>query len=115
MNKTLFYIASIAIILSGCQKPKDHVELSGKITNPNSDKITITNPDNGYKKEIAFEEDGSFSDTLKVEEGRYRFFDGNEVGTIFLKNGNGFAGEILDVPADPYLLTSPNINHIIKC
>ena len=88
MNKTSFYTISIAIILAGCQKPKDHVELSGNITNPNSDKITITNPDNGYKKEIAVEEDGSFSDTLKVEEGRYRFFDGNEVGTIFLKNGN---------------------------
>lgn len=88
MNKTLFYTISIAIILVGCQKPKDHVELTGKITNPSSDKITITNPENGYKKEIAINEDGSFSDTLKVEEGRYRFFDGNEVGTIFLKNGN---------------------------
>jgi hypothetical protein len=30
-------------------------------------------------------------------------------------DSHGFAGEILDVPADPYLLTSPNINHIIKC
>ena len=50
MNKTSFYTISIAIIFAGCQKPKDHVELSGKITNPNSDKFTITNPIMATKK-----------------------------------------------------------------
>lgn len=87
MKKAIFFTIVLTVLLSGCQKPKDHVALSGKITNPNSDKITIVNQ-NGYKKEIAVSEDGLFSDTLKIEEGRYRFYDGSEVGTLFLKNGN---------------------------
>lgn len=88
MKKIFSPAIIVAILLASCQKPKDHVELYGKISHPNSDKITISNPDNGYKKEIAVNEDGSFSDTLKIKEGRYRFYDGLEYGRIFLKNGN---------------------------
>ena len=62
--------------------------LSGKVENVNEQKkITILNR-TGFKKDITINEDGTFSDTLKVEEGRYNFTDGNQYGSIYLKNDN---------------------------
>lgn len=87
MNNSYAFIFFIALLIIGCQNPKDHVELSGKIIDQNSDSIVLSNSD-GYRKVIEVSSDGTFSDTLKVEEGRYRLYDGNEYGTIFLKNGN---------------------------
>ncbi|MDG1778202.1 MAG: TlpA disulfide reductase family protein [Flavobacteriaceae bacterium] len=87
MNNSYAFIFFIALLIIGCQNPKDHVELSGKIIDQNSDSIVLSNSD-GYRKVIEVSSDGTFSDTLKVEEGRFRLYDGNEYGTIFLKNGN---------------------------
>ena len=77
----------IPVVILGCQKPKDYAELSGKITNPNSQQITLSN-ETGYEKTIVVNSDGTFSDTLKVSAGRYIFTDGNEYGTVYLENGN---------------------------
>ncbi|MCW5520807.1 AhpC/TSA family protein [Aureitalea sp. L0-47] len=76
-----------AVLLVSCQEetPKDHVVLTGKITNPNSDEIRVYNKT--YSKTIKVNEDGTFSDTLKVEKGKYSFYDGNEGTTLFLENG----------------------------
>ena len=87
MKKTYARVLFMGILILSCQKPKDFAELSGKITHPNSDSIVVSNRD-GYKKVISVQSDGTFSDTLKIEEGRYSFYDGGEYGTIFLKNGN---------------------------
>lgn len=87
MKNTYVLLLFTGVLIFGCQKPKDFAELSGKITHPNSDSLVVSNRD-GYKKVIAVQSDGTFSDTLKVEEGRYTFYDGGEYGTIFLKNGN---------------------------
>jgi thiol-disulfide isomerase/thioredoxin len=87
MKKNLFSTIFIIVLFASCQKPKDHVVLTGKITHKNSNKITISNQD-GYVKEISINDDGTFLDTLKVKEGCYRFFDEKEIGTIYLKNGN---------------------------
>lgn len=87
MKNQITLVLLILLIISSCQKTKDFVELSGMIINPNSDSLVISNAE-GYSKTISVHSDGSFSDTLKVNEGRYRFYDGKEMGTIFLKNGN---------------------------
>lgn len=87
MKHTKLLILLISIVVWSCQKTINYTELSGIIKNPNSDTITLTN-DNGYTKTISLNGNGSFSDTLYVTEGRYRFSDGTEMGTIFLKNGN---------------------------
>ena len=71
------------MVILGCQKPKDYAELSGKITNPNSQQIILSN-EAGYKKNLVVNSDGTFSDTLKVSAGRYIFTDGNEYGTVYL-------------------------------
>ena len=87
MKITYIYMLLIPVVILGCQKPKDYAELSGKITNPNSQQITLSN-ETGYEKTIVVNSDGTFSDTLKVSAGRYIFTDGNEYGTVYLENGN---------------------------
>lgn len=87
--KSFFTLLLSILIFSSCtETPKNYVTLSGEITNSNEfKKITISNRD-GYKKEIQVNDDGTFSDTLHIKEGLFTFFDGNEVGMIYLKNNN---------------------------
>lgn len=85
MKKIL--LALCVISLFACQEdaPKDYVTLSGTITNQNSDSLIVRNRD--YSKSITVKDDGTFSDTLKVEAGIYSIFDGSESTSLFLKNG----------------------------
>ncbi|GAB5399435.1 MAG: TlpA disulfide reductase family protein [Aureisphaera sp.] len=87
MKKLFFLFAGLLII--GCQTEvkKDYVTFSGKVTNKNSDSIVISNKKKEFRKVIQVAEDGTFSDTLKVEEGFYSFYDGGESTGLFLKNG----------------------------
>jgi len=84
MKKLVYLIAALAII-SCKNEPKDYVTFSGKITDKNSDSIVIRN--RTYSKTIKVNEDGTFSDTLKVSPGVYSFYDGKESTSIYLKNG----------------------------
>jgi thiol-disulfide isomerase/thioredoxin len=87
--KYVLTLFSVLLLFGSCsQNPKNYVTLSGKITNANEfKKITISNR-TGYSKEITINDNGTFRDTLHIKEGLYRFSDGNEVGTIYLKNSN---------------------------
>ena len=87
--KSILTLFSAILVFGSCSRtPKDYATLSGKITNANEFKnITISNR-NGYTKDIKVNDDGTFSDTLHITEGLYRFSDGNEIGTIYLKNDN---------------------------
>jgi len=84
MRKIAYLMVAMAI--ASCKnEPKDYVSISGNITDKNSDSVVIKN--RTYSKTISVKEDGSFSDTLKVETGIYSFYDGGESASIFLKNG----------------------------
>ncbi|MDN3641278.1 TlpA disulfide reductase family protein [Lutimonas halocynthiae] len=83
--KKIVYFLLVLTIMSCQNEPKDYVSISGQITDKNSDSVVIRN--RTYSKTIAVNEDGSFSDTLKVETGTYSFYDGGESTSIFLKNG----------------------------
>ena len=87
--KSILSLFTAILLFGSCSKtPKDYATLSGKITNANEFKnITISNR-KGYTKNIKVNDDGTFSDTLNIREGLYRFSDGNEVGSIYLKNDN---------------------------
>ena len=85
--KKLLALFTIIFAVFACQnEPKNYVTLTGKITNPHSDKTIKIFIDKESEKIITVNEDGTFSDTLKVEERDYRFKHGDEYGTIFLKN-----------------------------
>ena len=87
--KKILMLFTVSLFVFACKtEPKDYVTVSGKITNVNElKKITIQNRD-GYRKEITVNDDGTFSDTLKVVAGTYLFNDGNESASIYLKNDN---------------------------
>ena len=88
--KKIFYFAIAALAIASCkQEPKDYVTFSGKITNQNSDSLIIgSNTDRDFTKRISVNEDGSFSDTLKIKDGGFYLFDGTESTSLYLKNGN---------------------------
>jgi len=80
------FVAIFTLSIISCQEqPKDYVSFSGKITDKNSDSIVIRT--RTFSKTIAVQEDGTFSDTLKVAPGMYNFYDGGESTNIFLRNG----------------------------
>ena len=84
MKKLLIAICALSIVACK-EEPKDYVTFSGKITDKSSDSVVLRT--RGYSKTIKVNEDGTFSDTLKVETGIYNFYDGNESSSVFLKNG----------------------------
>ena len=84
--KKLSLLLLVAILIASCEsEPKDYATLSGKITDKSSDSVVVRT--RTFSKTIAVNEDGTFSDTLKVEAGFYNFYDGNESTNIYLKNG----------------------------
>jgi len=92
--KKLLMLACL-IVLASCKNEanetlKDYVAFSGKIIDKNSDSLYIYQG-REFSKTIKVNDDGTFSDTLKVVPGIYRIYDGNESSTIFLKNGYDIA------------------------
>ncbi|WP_394420303.1 TlpA family protein disulfide reductase [Tenacibaculum mesophilum] len=86
--KKLVYLLAFSIALVSCkEKQKDYVTFSGKITNKNSETVTISNPQFKFNKVIKVGEDGTFKDTMNVKDGFYRFFDGKEYTALYLRNG----------------------------
>ncbi|WP_428741397.1 TlpA family protein disulfide reductase [Tenacibaculum sp.] len=86
--KKFIYTSLFALALVACSKEsKDYVTFSGKITNKNSDSVVISNPQFQFNRVIKVDENGMFKDTMNVKGGFYRFFDGKEYATLYLKNG----------------------------
>ncbi|SFU37697.1 Thiol-disulfide isomerase or thioredoxin [Pustulibacterium marinum] len=88
MKKLHYFLA--AAVLVGCQnettKPKDYLVFSGTVTNPNSEKGFVGG--HQLSEEFQIKEDGTFTDTLHIEEpGYYTFKIGQETSTFYLKNG----------------------------
>ncbi|MRI62637.1 TlpA family protein disulfide reductase [Ornithobacterium rhinotracheale] len=90
MKKALLSAIVIASVIGCKNKPKDYATFSGKVTNINvpTDSVYVFNPEDKYTKSIKLNEDGTFSDTLKVKEGNYMFKIGDEYGRVYLKNGD---------------------------
>jgi len=80
----------IILVLISCKKgePKDYATLSGKIKNPHESNTLKIFKGRDYEKIINLNDNGTFKDTLKVEEGDYNFQHGNQYGQIYLKNDN---------------------------
>ena len=86
--KKIVYLMAIAMTIVSCKKePNDFVTFSGKITNKNSDSILISNPQLKFSRTIKVDDQGMFKDTMNVEDGFYRLFDGKKATALYLKNG----------------------------
>ena len=92
---------SLGLNLISCaeQAPKDYVMLSGRVDNAQSETLTIMGK--GFRKDIDLNEDGSFSDTLKVNDGFHGFNDGTLQSFVYLKNGYDMqlSFDVQDFPA----------------
>ena len=81
-------IAAFGVTIMGCKEeaPKDYVTLQGKIVNKRAEKLTIMG-NNNFMKEIVVNEDGTYSDTLKVNDGFHGISDGTQQSVLHLRNG----------------------------
>jgi len=86
MKKLLICLSILAIVACKEEAPKDYVTLSGKIENQSSDSLFVYQG-RAFTKTIKVNEDGTFTDTLKVAPGMYGVYDGNESTSVYLKNG----------------------------
>ncbi|MCF2875535.1 MULTISPECIES: TlpA family protein disulfide reductase [unclassified Tenacibaculum] len=87
MKKIVFLIAMTVAMISCKKEPNNFVTFSGKITNKNSDSILISNPQLKFNRTIKVDDQGIFKDTMNVEDGFYRLFDGKKATALYLKNG----------------------------
>ncbi|WP_417871361.1 TlpA family protein disulfide reductase [Winogradskyella sp.] len=80
---------SIVTTLFACKEdPKiDYVLFSGKIKNPTVKSVSVFQGREKIK-EIQLEQDGTFSDTLTVENGYYNLDHGREVAYMYLEKGD---------------------------
>lgn len=86
--KRLLALCLVTTLFACKGEPKDYATLSGKIENPHESKILKIFRGKIFEKTITVNVDGTFKDTLKVEEGDYNFQHGKEYGQIYLKNDN---------------------------
>ncbi|WP_299100426.1 TlpA disulfide reductase family protein [uncultured Winogradskyella sp.] len=92
MKRLLLLVTAVTLV--ACKgEPKDYVTLSGKIENPDESKTLKIFKGKSYEKLITLNDDGSFSDTLKVVAGDYNLQHGKEYGTIYLENDNSSSFE----------------------
>ncbi|RAJ16218.1 TlpA family protein disulfide reductase [Olleya aquimaris] len=85
MKKLLICLATLSIIACKKEAPKDYATFSGKIENKNSDSLVVYQG-RTFNKTIKVNEDGTFSDTLKVNPGLYGVYDGKSQTYVFLEN-----------------------------
>ena len=86
MKKILFLFSAILLMSFGEKAAKDYVTFTADIANRNGDAIYILNGQALVKK-MQVNKDGIFTDTLKVKDGFYTFYDGVEYSNLYLKNG----------------------------
>ncbi|WP_158447948.1 TlpA family protein disulfide reductase [Aquimarina longa] len=89
-----FLVCSYILLLNSCNKQNktgkvDYVLFSGKISNTTEHELSVVDSNNDFNVLIPINEDGTFSDTLKIEsKGSYSFIIGNEHSYMFLDQGD---------------------------
>lgn len=96
MKKILYIIIALSIISWKAEKPVNYILFSGKVENKIADKIIVSSTNSEYKQTFTISEDGSFSDTLRIESGFHLIQNGKiamrayfEVGTPLSINFDG--------------------------
>ncbi|MFK2821275.1 TlpA disulfide reductase family protein [Flavobacteriaceae sp. LMIT009] len=88
MRKLTMLLTVAAVVVSCKSEPKiDYALVSGKIDNAAGKTVMVSG--NDFKHEIEINEDGTFSDTLKiVSNGYYSFNHGRENSNMYLSHGD---------------------------
>lgn len=82
----IIIIGILFLIIISCVEKKnvDYIIISGKIENPNSDKLSIVSSRNEIIHTFNLKSDNTFIDTLNISEGYFFFFDKKPI-PIYLK------------------------------
>ena len=90
MKKIYLFLAAIVIISCQSEPKIDYAIVSGKITNADSEKVTIyKQPTRTLAKEILLTENGSFNDTIKIDkESLYAMYQGRNATNLYLSAGD---------------------------
>lgn len=85
--KHVLSLLVLTLVLACNNTPKDYVQISGKLDEKGDiSSFKILNQEQGYDKDITLNDDGSFSDTLKVKDGKYILKIGRDFAFLYLKN-----------------------------
>ncbi|WP_422359421.1 TlpA family protein disulfide reductase [Reichenbachiella sp.] len=81
------YLFVLTLFSVACQPAEkiDYVLFSGSISNTDGSYVTVKS--DNYSYDIDLNEEGTFSDTLKLDRGFYLFYSGRERTNIFLDRG----------------------------
>ncbi len=90
MKKIFLVIAAIAIVSCKSEPKIDYAIVSGKITNAKTEKATINKKiDRSLAKKIVLAEDGTFNDTIKLDNANlYSFYQGRNNTSLYLSAGD---------------------------
>ncbi len=88
MKKFVLGILLITIISCNNSESVNYVLFSGVIKNPNTKSLRITDNLNRTFRNITVSDIGVFSDTIFNANGYFRFNDGKESSSMYLKNGD---------------------------
>lgn len=88
--RNIFYALAIVLVIFSCQEkaPIDYIVLSGKIQNNTAKELVFATNLGVPQDTLAITNDGNFSNTLKVEAGRYMLFDGMNRIPLYLKTAD---------------------------
>lgn len=86
--KRITYLLALAIAAFSCKQeaPVDYAVVSGKIAN-SSGELTINSMDRSFKEVIEVAEDGSFTDTLRIDAGTYMLAQGRNFTQLHIEDG----------------------------
>ncbi|SFS74459.1 TlpA family protein disulfide reductase [Lutibacter maritimus] len=88
MKKIWLLLALVIVVSCENDSTLNFVILSGKVTNNKSKEILIKGIDNSISESIKLSDDGSFIDTLFVENGVYTLNYGRNKAQIYFEGGN---------------------------
>ena len=86
--KKLLLLGLVLALFSCQEEPKiDYAIVSGQIENPTDKTVSLFQ---GREKitEMTLDQDGKFSDTLKIESGYYNLDHGREMASLYLEQGD---------------------------
>lgn len=93
MNRTYTLLAAILLFTYSCKDKNSDTEninyaiISGKIINEGADLKIESSDRRSFYKPITLSEDGSFIDTLRVDEGSYLLLFTDNVTTLYIEKG----------------------------
>ena len=91
MKKIWLVVAAIAVISCKDEAPVDYAIISGTITNSDATELTIQSADRSFNDKTVLAEDGTFLDTLRVDEGAFYLSDGQNYAQVYITTGSNIA------------------------